>query len=77
LHYVRTLRRLLDVGGVTLSEVRIATLTDKTFYAQAAIHRGAAEGVVDARPSDAINLALTAGAPIRVGRTVLDTFRAP
>jgi uncharacterized protein len=46
-------------------------LEEKTFYATVSIGRvGAAE--VDARPSDAINLALRVGAPIFVASEVMD-----
>jgi RNA polymerase sigma factor (sigma-70 family) len=57
---------LVEAAGGQIDEVRITRLLDKIFYA-ATIVRGA-EGTreVDSRPSDAVNLALVAGAPIRV-----------
>src|SRR5579872_100073 len=60
---------LLSAGGSALHEVRITELTGSVFYAQALLADGA---VVDARPSDAITLALLTGAPIYVHSTVLE-----
>jgi RNA polymerase sigma factor (sigma-70 family) len=60
---------LLCAAGSGLAEVRITELTDSTFYAQAILSGGA---VVDARPSDALALALVTGAPIYVRQAVLD-----
>jgi RNA polymerase sigma factor (sigma-70 family) len=59
---------LLRAAGATLSEVRIVALTDMVFYAQVVLADGA---TVDARPSDALNLALLAGVPIQVEPQVL------
>jgi RNA polymerase sigma factor (sigma-70 family) len=66
--------RLLEAAGGRPAEVRISRLADDVFYASAVVDgpRGRAE--VDARPSDAINLALLAGAPIRVDRAVFEQF---
>jgi uncharacterized protein len=58
---------LLNAIGGRLREVTIAKLDDgKVFYAVAVVEGGRKMGTVDARPSDAINLALSTGAPIRV-----------
>ena len=59
---------LLDAAGARLREVRIVRLAEMIFYAQAVLEDGAS---VDARPSDAINLALVAGAPVLVEEAVL------
>jgi RNA polymerase sigma factor (sigma-70 family) len=60
---------LLQAGGATVSEVRVSRLAEHTFYGEVVLAGGAA---VDARPSDAIALALVAGAPILVDPAVLD-----
>jgi RNA polymerase sigma factor (sigma-70 family) len=62
---------LLTAAGSRLTEVRITRLVEGVFYAAVVIDtpEGAAE--VDARPSDALNLALVAGAPVRVDAAVL------
>ncbi len=49
--------------------MRIIKLTDSTFYAQAVLADGA---IVDARPSDALTLALVTNAPIHVAAAVLE-----
>jgi len=48
--------------------VRVIRLADAIFYAEAVLEDGA---TVDARPSDAINLALVTGAPVLVDGAVL------
>jgi RNA polymerase sigma factor (sigma-70 family) len=60
--------RLLSAAGSELREVRIVELTDFTFYAHAVLGDGT---VVDARPSDALTLALHVGAPIYVAAAVI------
>lgn len=62
---------LLGASGGRLREVRITRLQDTTFYAEAVVEGSVGVVMVDARPSDALNLALLAGAPIRVDPTVL------
>ena len=59
---------LLAAAGSGLEEVRIVRLADTIFYAEARLRGGS---VVDARPSDALNLALATGAPILVDEAVL------
>jgi RNA polymerase sigma factor (sigma-70 family) len=63
--------QLLEAAGARLREVRIARLVDETFYAQVVVQGPAGERAFDARPSDAIALALEAGAPIRVSDEVM------
>jgi RNA polymerase sigma factor (sigma-70 family) len=65
---------LLRSSGIELREVRITRLTDGVFYAQAELSNGA---VVDARPSDALNLAAITGAPVLVASELLDLFPRP
>jgi bifunctional DNase/RNase len=55
-------------AGTSVSEVRIVRLADMVFYAQVVLADGA---IVDARPSDALNLALVTGVPILVEEDVL------
>jgi bifunctional DNase/RNase len=59
---------LVRAAGTSVSEVRIVRLADMVFYAQVVLADG---GVVDARPSDALNLALVTGVPILVEEEVL------
>jgi uncharacterized protein len=60
---------LLKAAGAQLREVRIVELTDDTFFAQAVLTDGTS---IDARPSDALPLAIVMGAPIYVTTAVLD-----
>ncbi|HEX5618597.1 MAG TPA: bifunctional nuclease domain-containing protein [Solirubrobacteraceae bacterium] len=59
---------LLQAGGTAVREVRVSRLVEHTFYGEVVLADGSA---VDARPSDAINLALVTGAPILVDESVL------
>ena len=60
---------LLAAAGGALREVRVSRLADSVFYAVAVLADGSE---VDARPSDALTLALVTGAPITVEPAVLD-----
>jgi bifunctional DNase/RNase len=57
-----------------LQHVDIVDLRDNTFFAQLVLRRkeGSLTAVVDARPSDAVALALRARCPIRVAASVFD-----
>lgn len=57
-----------------LQHVDIVDLRDNTFFAQLVLRRKAGNltAVVDARPSDAVALALRAKCPIRVAASVFD-----
>jgi RNA polymerase sigma factor (sigma-70 family) len=56
---------LVRAAGSQLTEVRLTRLTDSVFYAAVIVAGPDGPREVDARPSDAVNLALEAGAPIR------------
>jgi hypothetical protein len=60
--------------SASLKHVDIVDLRRNTYYAQMVLQnqQGDVVAVVDARPSDAIALALRARCPIRVARTVFD-----
>ncbi len=64
---------LLQATGASLREVRIDRLVDNVFYAVAVVEgSGQSSATIDARPSDAINLALLSEAPIFVDSAVLE-----
>ena len=67
---------LLHALGGSLIEARITRTDGPTIYAAATVSGCQGTQVVDARPSDVINLALRVGAPIRVEAGVLDAMRA-
>jgi hypothetical protein len=62
---------LLAVAGGTLREARVTRLAEGTFYAEAVVDGPGGQERVDARPSDALNLALLLGAPVQVEAAVL------
>jgi bifunctional DNase/RNase len=62
---------LLEVG-VTVQRVVITELRESTYYAELVLGQGDRVMVLDARPSDAIAMALRASAPIYVTQAVLD-----
>lgn len=62
---------LVSAAGAGISEVRI-TLQPPIFYATVLVDGTAGTQEVDARPSDAVNLALTTGAPIRVDSALFE-----
>src|SRR4029453_18080302 len=57
--------------GGRLAEARVTRLDHGTFYGVAVVEGPAGTRELDARPSDILNLALLAGAPIRVDPAVL------
>jgi bifunctional DNase/RNase len=60
---------LLAAAGSGVRSVRVTGKADGVFYAQVLLRGGA---TVDARPSDAINLAAITGAPVLVATELLD-----
>lgn len=63
---------LLAAAGSRLAEVRIDQLEGGVFRAVAVVEAPGGTAEVEARPSDAVNLAVLAGAPIRVAAAILD-----
>jgi RNA polymerase sigma factor (sigma-70 family) len=67
---------LVQAAQAPIAEVRITRLTESVFYAVVVLDRPTGRVEVDARPSDALNLALVAGCPILVDAALLDDPRA-
>lgn len=63
--------RLLEAAGARVREVRVNRLVEETFYAEVVVEGPAGTHMFDARPSDAISLALATSVPIRVAEAVL------
>src|SRR5215213_6662214 len=63
--------QILTAAGGQLREVRIDRLVDDVFYATAVVAGRQGDHEVDARPSDALNLALLLEAPIRVAEEII------
>jgi RNA polymerase sigma factor (sigma-70 family) len=57
---------LVTAAGSSIEDVRVTRLSDCVFYATVVVRGPAGPEEVDARPSDAVNLALAAHVPIRV-----------
>src|SRR5579863_8273464 len=62
---------LLTAAGSRVTEVRITRLAEGVFYAVVVVEGPGGVVEVDARPSDALNLAVVSGAPVRVNAAVL------
>lgn len=63
---------ILQQLGVTIERMEVTKLEQSTFYANLVLRRGDEKFDVDARPSDAIALAVRSGAPIFVHEDVID-----
>jgi len=63
---------LLEVLGAKVEEVHVTDLQDGTFYALLVVERGDVRFDVDARPSDALAVAVRVDAPILVAEEVLE-----
>jgi bifunctional DNase/RNase/DNA-binding CsgD family transcriptional regulator len=63
---------LLEAVGARLEKVCVEALKEDIFYATAYLDSGDTVHQVDARPSDAINLALRTGSPIYIAKKVLE-----
>lgn len=64
--------RLLEAAGGRIERVLVSSLVENTFYAVVTVSNGGGASDVDARPSDALNLAVRVGAPIFVDDGVLE-----
>ena len=66
----------LKILGAQISRIEIHNLVKNTFYARVVLSIDADEMAIDARPSDAIAVALRAGASIWVSQQVLDQAKS-
>jgi uncharacterized protein len=65
------LAKALEAAGATVERVAVNSLREETFYATIVLATGSGTKEVDARPSDALNLALRVAAPIFVADGVM------
>lgn len=70
------LRSVLENLGAEVEKIVISDLKESTFFAMIHVRQGDQTVAIDARPSDAIALALRSNAPIFVLRSVLDKAQA-
>ena len=68
---------LFQVTGIQLKEVRIEAYKDDIFYAVITVVDGKGEHDLDARPSDALALAVLMKCPIFVADTMMKQFEQP
>lgn len=64
--------RLLDAAGARVERVVIESLHEHTYFATVTVTAAGESSDVDARPSDALNLAARAGVPVFVDSKVMD-----
>jgi len=69
------LKNILDEMHVVVERVEVSDLADNTFYARINLRKDDGRYVMDARPSDAIAVALRTKAPIFVARSVMEKSR--
>jgi bifunctional DNase/RNase len=68
--------RLLEAGQVKIQKVAVTALRDNVYYASMWIQTGGQTQEIDARPSDAITLALLGNVPIFVTSETLEQAAA-
>ncbi len=66
-------KNILDNMECRMKRVEISELKDNTFHARLLLEKDDMESDIDARPSDAIALALRCSAPIYVAKEVMNT----
>ena len=64
--------QLLKGAGARVSEVRVSRLADEVFFAETVLQSPGGTATVDARPSDAVNLALVMQAPIHASSDAIE-----
>jgi uncharacterized protein len=69
--------RLIEPLGGAIQQVVINRLTEQTFYAEITLAVNGQTHVVDARPSDALALAVRVGVPIYAARSVVEQASGP
>ena len=65
-------KNVLESLGTNLSDVIISELREGTFFARLNVEGNSSSHEIDARPSDAIAIAIRFGVPIYVSETVMD-----
>jgi bifunctional DNase/RNase len=70
------LRSMVEQLGGRIEKIVISDLKESTFFAMIHVQNHDRKVAIDARPSDAIALALRTGSPIFVLRSVLDKAQA-
>ncbi|MCX6361194.1 MAG: bifunctional nuclease family protein [Armatimonadetes bacterium] len=66
------LRRVIEHLGARVVRIYVDDIWQETFYAKVTVLQDGVESDIDCRPSDAIALAVRAGAPIYIAENVLE-----
>jgi len=66
------IKNIFEKINFTLSKIEVTDLKDNTFYANIHLENDGKEHIFDARPSDAIAIAIRTGAPIFVNEKVIE-----
>ncbi|MEK6608898.1 MAG: bifunctional nuclease family protein [Myxococcota bacterium] len=69
------MKTMLAKTGVEVARVEVSGLRDNTYYATICLRHGGREIAIDARPSDALALALRTGARICVDESIVEKAR--
>ena len=69
--------RLVEAAGARIERVSVSSRRENTFFATVTVVTGDESREVDARPSDAMNLAARVGAPIFVDQQIMDECSVP
>lgn len=69
--------RLVEAAGARIERVCVSRFGENTFFAAVTVNAQGESQEVDARPSDALNLAVRVGAPIFVDSQVMDEWAVP
>ena len=69
------LKNIMELMETQVTKVEVFDLRDNTYFALIYLNRAGSEVTIDARPSDAIALALRAKAPIFVAEVVIQKAR--
>jgi RNA polymerase sigma factor (sigma-70 family) len=67
---------LVEAAGARITEVKVTRLLEPVFYASVVVQGPGGLREVDARPSDAVNLAVVSGAPIRLNSELFSAAAA-
>jgi bifunctional DNase/RNase len=67
---------LVEAAGSQITEVKITRLLESIFYASVVVQGPDGPQEVDARPSDAVNLAIVSGVPIRLNSELFSAATA-
>ena len=68
---------LLEATGARVEQVAISEYRENVFFSSVSVRAGDRRSNVDARPSDALNLAVRVGAPILVDQQVMVDHAVP